>query len=426
MEEKIKQINLQNGVNLHFLNSDKFKSIIMGVYIKRPLKKEEVALNALLSRIIDQSTAIYPEITALNKAVEDLYGATLVTDVHKYGEKQVVQLKLNVVLENLVGEDHLTEDAVKLIREVLLNPKVVEGGFEPQIFNAAKESLISEIEMRIEDKGSWTIARCIENMYRGEPYAIHEYGEVSDIEAISSDELLRHFYHIMKTSEIDIIVHGKTDHDIIEQYFRKHLVFPREIIEPIPAEKWEYDPQRVKTYHEYAKMEQARLVLGYHLNIEQNDPLYNAATIGSIILGYGGSSKLFKNVREKESLCYSVFSRMERYKSLLMIYAGIDYDNYNKALEMIKIEVENLKNGEFSDEDVTVAISNYISSLESVLDYPNAYTNYYYNQYLSKDELSITKNIEDIKSVTREDVIVSLKHLVLDTVMLLSKEQMDA
>lgn len=414
-------IHIDEGVRLHLIDTQKFKTLLMGVYIKRPLNIEEVSLNAMLSRMIDRSTASHPGITDVNKTLENLYGTLLVSDVHKYGEKQMIQIKLNVPDEKLIGDPSLYKKVLSLLNEVLNHPNIIDEGFDPQIFEQAKEGLITEIKNRKEDKAMWALSRCLENMCQDEPYALHEYGLIEAIEKMTPQALLSHFYEIMATSEIDILLNGNVDESIVD-LIKETLTFKRGELKVLPEEQVVYHVDEVKSVTEYDEGKQARLVLGYRMNIPYSDDKYLPALLGSVILGYGGSSKLFRIVREKESLCYSIFARTEKYKSVMYVYAGVEPQKADQAEKLMKSIFESMKTGDITNEEVEIAKSNLISSLFSITDFQNAYLNYYYSQYLSGSAQTLDEYRDRIQKVTRESIIEAVQFFELDTVYLMSKE----
>ncbi|MBS7527528.1 insulinase family protein [Fusibacter paucivorans] len=418
-------LDIQPGIKLHVLNATKFKSVLVGIYIRRPLRASEVSLNALLSRVIDRATTKYPGLTDINQALEMLYGGVLVTDVHKYGEKQMIQIKMTVADGRRIDDETVLPQAFELLNEILNAPKCVDGGFDPEIFETAKAGLASEIEARKEDKTMWTLSKCLETMCADEPYALHEYGTLAGLDAITPKQLFEHYQNVLKSSEMDIVVLGDVEADDIVTLIQDKLHFERGVLEKISKEKIIVPVEAVKTLKGTLDVKQARLMLGYRMNIPYDDPAYLAGFIGTLILGYGGSSRLFKEVREKASLCYSTFARAERYKAIMFVYAGIDAKNYDQALALILEEVKKLKEGQIETEDIEIATKAFVSSLESVSDFPNSYINYYFNQYLSGGELEVEAYIDKINAVTKMEIVEALNRFELDTIVFLSKEQLN-
>jgi predicted Zn-dependent peptidase len=168
---------------------------------------------------------------------------------------------------------------------------------------------------------------------------------------------------------------------------------------------------------------QGKLAMGYRINIPYESDEYLPAFMATIVLGYGGSSKLFKVVREREGLCYTVFARADKFKSVLLIYAGVDFDKFDKAENLIIEQVEALKSGDISDDELAIAKKTLISNLQSLSDYQNSYINYYYNQYLTKGTLDLEEYIDRINRLEKNDLIMAAKHFELDTIVRLKGEE---
>ncbi|MCD4714072.1 MAG: insulinase family protein [Clostridiales bacterium] len=414
---------LTPGVNLHLVKSRKFKTVLYGVYIKRPLNDNEVSLNALLSRVIDKVSSVYPTQMEMSSALENLYGAIIVSDIHKYGEKQLIQIKMQVPGAQYVGEQSVTAQALQFLDQILNRPKIVNGGFDPEIFEAEKLGLISEVEMRKDDKDGWALSLCVENMSEHEPYSIHEYGSVEAIRKITPASLYEHYQKVLRTSSIDVIVIGDFEAEDMKNEIEGNLHFYEGARDVVDREEIIYHPERIKRVEEAHDIAQGKLAMGYRMNIPYESDEYLSAFMATIVLGYGGSSKLFKVVREREGLCYTVFARADKFKSVLLIYAGVDFDKFDKAESLIIEQIEAIKNGEITDSELAIAKKSLISNLQSLSDYQNSYINYYYNQYLTGGTLDLDEYIERINLLEKNDLIMAAKHFELDTIVRLKGEK---
>ena len=242
-------VNLHDGVNLHMVHSDKFKTVLFGLYIRRPLNESEVAYNALLSRVIDKATSKLPTERALNQALEMLYGSLIVSDVHKYGEKQMLQIKLQVPGETFIGDSTLYKGVIEILNDMFNNPRLIDGGFDPEIVRREKEGLISEVELRRDNKEGWVVSTCIETMCKDEIYRIHEFGTIEAIKEITPVALYEHMKHIWKNSEIDICIIGNFDEAMMMDTINTALTFERGSIVKLSRENIFVIPQSV-TYVE--------------------------------------------------------------------------------------------------------------------------------------------------------------------------------
>lgn len=420
-----KTVTLHEGINLHLLHSEKFKTVLFGIYIKRPLDRSEVALNALLSRVLDKATSEHPTARSLNQAFEDLYGSLIVSDVHKYGEKQMIQIKIQVPGEQYIGEANLYKRALGLVDAMINNPKLEGEGFEPELVNREKDGLISEIENRIDQKDSWAVSACIETMCKDERYSIHEFGTVEEVSQITPKALYAHLKHIWAHSEIDICIIGDFEPSAMLGTVKESIRFNRLGVTPLIRESIYFMPEKV-TYHDEAHdLTQGKMCLGYRVNLPFESPLYSAALVATVIMGGGGSSRFFKVIREREGLCYTIYSRMEKFKSIMLVYAGVDFENFDKTEALVESIVADVKAGNISDEELEIAKKTIVSNIRSVSDYPNSYINYYYNLLISGDVLDDEKYTARILAVTKEDIVNALKDMKLDTVVRLIKEAQD-
>lgn len=417
-----KKIKLTEGVTLHFLPSDKFKMVLTGIYIKRPLLPVEASYNALLSRVLDMAIRRFPSVTALRNEMDYQYGTVIVTDVHKYGEKQTIQIKMSHPNEKYLNESKFFEKPLALMFDLLFDPLLVGDGFDPEIFNHAKERLKSEILELKDDKGNWAISRCIETMAADENYRIHEYGELEWLEEITPQSLYEHLQFLIREAEIDIIVNGDVSEDRAISTIKQLFSVERKSYKRVERENIYKEIGEVTYLEERVPVKQGRLVIGYRMNIPYESKQYMAAFLASTILGGGGGSKLFIRVREQASLCYSVFSRTDKFKSIMLIYAGIDVENYDKALKLILEEIEKMQQGNLTEQDLELAKEMIVSGYMSISDYQNSYINYYYGQYLFGRDFFAEDYINEVKSVTIEDVIEASKMFVLDTKVFINKE----
>lgn len=417
------KLQLHEGIQLHLVQSDKFKTVLFGLYIKRPLSEEEVALNALLSRVLDQATAKLQSTQEVSQALDMLYGSVMVTDVHKYGEKQMLQLKMQVPGAKYIGDESVYQGVLELLNDMINSPRLVNGGFDPEIVQREKLGLIDEINVRKDQKDGWAMSMCIEQMCPDELYHIHEFGTVEAVKEITPQALYAHLRKLWETSQIDICIIGDYDSDKMADTVKSALKFERTQLITLPREQVVFHPETVTRYHEKHEISQGKLSMGYRINVPYESPLYTSALVASVLLGGGGSSKLFKNVREKARLCYSVFSRLEKHKSIMLVYAGVDFENFDLAEELIHQQVEDIKKGNFTEEELDIAKYTVLSNIQSVSDYPNSYINFYYNMLITNGSVDIEENLRIIRAVTRESVIESFADIKLGAVVRLVKEE---
>lgn len=425
MINKIEVFNIKPNIKLHMMQSRKFKTDLIGISFKRPLNDYEATMNTLITRILERGTANYPSIIEINSRLEDLYGAIIVADVTKYGEKQVIQFKCQIPNKKHIDDKEIYEKAFKLIYDIATNPSLEDGGFVKEYFDQEVENLRNEILSLKNDKGQYSVERCIEVMCEDEPYRIHQYGSVEELEKITIDSLYKHYQEILRTSQIDITTIGDLNFDEAKKIITDNAHF--EVKEPvvIPDEIVYKDVEKVKVHKDYFKVNQGKISIGYRTNIKFSDPLYEACQIFSGIFGGGGNSKLFMNVREKESLCYYIYSRIDKYKGVMLVSAGVEFENFSKVETMVDENFGEVLKGNFTDSDIKIAKDGIISSINSISDYPNSFLNFYYSQSLSGDKFDMESLKDRINKVTREDIIKAGKRIQKDTVAYILSEEME-
>lgn len=420
MIDEIRVIEMADQVKLHLIKSDKFKTDLIGVYIKRPLNEKEATYNTLLTRILEQGTRSWPNSKALNNALDNLYGGILSCDVNKYGELHAMQFKLQLPNEKHIKDKNLLTSGLEILNEVLKDPIKENGLFKEDVFNNEVRNLREEIQGRVNDKMMYAIDRCMEHMCEKEPFRFYQYGTVEMLDTITNGDLMDHYNHILKSSPIDIVLVGDIDFEKTQDLILENFTFEREKIINIPKSVTDVPVTKIKSVHENFDVTQAKLTLGLRTNIPFSHPLYNASVLFSNILGGGASSKLFKNVREKASLCYYIFSRVEKYKGIMLISSGIEAENRQKAMDLIQIEMDKMVTGLFDDDDVKMAKDSLSSAVRSITDYPNSFMNFYYSQKMSGKPFDMAGLLKKIELVTKEEIIEAGKRMTLDTVYFFS------
>ena len=421
--ENIKTINLGKGINLTLIQEEKFKSNLVSIYIQRLLDRDEVTKNALIPAIIKSGSEKYPSATEMTNHQDDLYGVSLGADTSKRGETQVITFKI-ISTEEKYLDEKIFKPVVEYLDEVVNHPLVINGAFKEEYVEIEKENLKHRIESIINDKGRYAIEKAREEMFKGERYGISDLGYLEDIDKISSKELYEHYMNIMKTSPIDIVVEGNFDEEEIVGIIRNGFNFDRENIQEIPRADFIKEVKEVKIINEEMDITQGKLVMGYRCNVDYKDEhKYYSLFVGSNVLGGGPHSKLFVNVREKESLCYYIYSSLEKYKTSMFISSGIESDKYDKTVSLIKEQLEILKSGDISEEELLNSKSAIISSLKTIKDSIGGASDFYFSQSMGQTNSSVEEIIEIIEKVTVDDIVDAVKNIELDTVYFLSNKK---
>lgn len=417
MIDALKTIKMADHFNLHFIKSTKFKTDLISLYYLRPLNRKEATLNTLLTRILDQGCESYPSATQLVRQFDNLYGTAFVSDIAKVGERHQVQVKIQFPRSAMI-EENLMEDCMSLLSDIVYRPLFENGHFKVSVFETEKQKLIQEIESKINDKTTYAVDRCIEIMCEDEPFKYYAYGDVEYLNAVTVEDLTNHYKDVINNSQMDVVILGDFDFDATEKLVNQYFKAPSSAI-LIPEEMVLAPKDEVLRVTETMQINQAKMVIGYRTQTDRFDELYYPLHLFSYILGGMPSSKLFMSVREKESLCYYVGSKMDKLKGIMYTVLGIDAENAEKAESLIDAEMQKMTEDGITDEDLRVAKLAINSSLKSVSDFPNSYTNFFYNQYMLNDPIDIDHYIACFEAVTKEQVAEVGKKIVKEMVYLL-------
>ncbi|MCQ4923839.1 insulinase family protein [Tissierella carlieri] len=415
MTLKSERIKIGNGIHLNLIKTDKFKSNLLSYYFLRPLSKEEVTRNALLPLVLKRGTAEYDTNLKIQRKLEETYGASLSISINKRGEKHVLRFTVETVNGDYVGDGDYIYEVINLLKSIIYNPALEKGYFRRDYVEQEKENLKHRIEGRINDKRSYALDRCIEEMCRNEKFSIFPLGNIDDLENIDEGILYKHYQNVINTSPIEIFYVGEYDEKLIE-YIKNIEKVERDSVITMPREQIISGVQTKNMVHEDLDVTQGKLVLGYRTGIPYEDRLYNGLIVASDILGGGPNSKLFRNVREKESLAYYITSTIYKYKSIMLIDGGIEFNNFEKTIDIVKEQLEEMKHGNFTDEDIEVSKKSIKSSTESIRDSIFLISEYFFSQILSEDIRSLEEVLKDIDSVTREEITEAMSKVVLDTI----------
>ena len=416
--KNLKILEIGKNVKLTLIPESKFKTNLISVYIQRKLDRNEVTKNALLPGISKSGCNKYKTLGQLTDREEELYGSYLHAGASKRGESQVLGFSILSVNEKYLDEKILGQ-CIEFLNEIINNPIVIDGGFNEEY---QKEILKDSIMSIINDKGNYAMKRTNEIMFEGEPYSINGKGYIEDLDTIDRVGLYEHYKEVLKTSPIEIMIEGEFEETEVVELIKEKFQFDRGNIIDIPKEEYYKEVDKVKEVKETMDIAQGKLVMGYRCNVDYLDEeKYYSLLLGSRILGGGADSKLFINVREKESLCYTIYSTIQKSKSTMMVCSGIEAQNYEKTVNLVKEQVQKLKDGDITESEISNAKIAFINSLNSLNDEIGRISDFYFSQSISKNKSDLDQIKNMINKSTKEDIVEAVKNIELDTIYFLSK-----
>ncbi len=403
---QVKTYTIKPGICLHYIHTEQFKTLSVGVHFHRPLKEDEASANALLASVLRRGNARFTDSVSLNRHLQDLYGAFFDSDIRRKGEDQIISFFINSVSDSYLPEgEACAYQAVDTLYDMILCPQVTNGAFRKDYVEQEKANLINDIKAQINDKRSYALWRLIECMCEGEPYSVCELGKVEEVEKLTGESLYTQYQKVISQSPIDIFVTGNADIDAILRLTEERFagINPQVLSYPVTGM---YVPKgEVGEVTESYDVTQAKLSIGFYTGIGPRDPRYSALMVYNSIFGSGAHSKLFNHVREKLSLAYYASSRLERYKGMMVVSSGIEYQNKEKAQAEIFAQAEAMKKGDISDYEFDVSVKSIVNSLRSLGDSNGYLADYYLGQVTSGTGISLEEQCEKIQAVTKEDVI---------------------
>ena len=419
---KTKKQEIKQGIKLHTINTNRFKTNLVAVFLTVPITRENVTFNAVLSSVLRRGSKSMPTQEEISKELENMYGASFDCGIDKTGDNHILKFYLESINDRFLpqsGENMLKQTIEKLL-EIVFNTLVEEGKFKEDYVEQEKNNIKRRIEGKIDNKAKYAIERCIEEMYGDEPYGLYRYGYIEDLEKINADSLYKHYQDIINTCKIDISISGKIDSDILsmlEQNDNIKNLNPRapKFIQTATIKKEKVEE---KVISESMDVTQGKLIIGMDINIDEEKQKYKIS-IYNALLGGSATSKLFQEVREKASLAYSASSSFIRHKGNIIISCGIEIKNYDKALEIIRKQLEDMKAGNFTDEDLKNAKKGIISAIKGIEDEQDTEITYYFGQELSGNEVTTEQYIKEVEQVSREDVIDVANSVNINTIYFL-------
>lgn len=416
-------LELKKGINLHIIKTNKFKTNLLSVFLTTPLQKEKVTFNGLIPAVLRRGSKNMPSQEEISISLEEMYGASFDCGIDKIGDDQVLKFYLETINNEFLPEqeDNL-EQEIKILLEVVFNPLINNNEFNKEYVESEKNNLKQIIEGRKDSKATYAYERCIEEMYKNMPYSLYKYGDLNDLEKIDAKNLYEQYNDLINNCKIDIFISGNIGEDVAQKVINNENIQKlnqRDAIYVVNnKENRKKEAKQEREVSESMDVNQGKLIIGLDI-LEENDTDKYTALIYNAILGGIPTSKMFQNVREKNSLAYTASSSFIRQKANVFIKCGIDIPNYEKALKIIREQIEDMKKGNFTDKNIEEAKANIISTINFIPEEQDTELMYYFSQELSGYEMGYEEYIEKINSISKEDIINLANRIQVNTIYFL-------
>lgn len=411
------------GVELTCLRSDKFKTACLSLSLLTQLKRETASMNALIPLVLRRGTTQYPDMEALSRKLDELYGTAIEPVVRRIGEIQCIGFYASIPeTDFLPGRQDVLCDTAELMGQLLLSPVTRGGLLLPDYVESEREKMAELIRSRVNDKRGYAMLRCMEEMCCYEDYAVSRFGSEADCESIHYQKLTRHYRSILQTSPVEIFYCGRADSRRVARVFRDALsMLPRGEIDydigtDVRMNAVEAQPRYVE---EEMNVSQGKLVIGFRLGDVMEEPDIAAIYVFNSVFGSGSTSKLFVNVREKLQLCYYAGSSVDIHKGIMLVSSGIEFDKFDAAKAEILSQLDEMKNGNITDDELNAAKSGIASALRSGMDSQGELEGFFLSQTLAGLDYGPMELAQLVEEVTKDNVVSVAKSVECDLVYFL-------
>src|SRR5699024_6482736 len=405
---------------------NKFKTIQFVVKCKALLNRDTITKRALLPYVLEKGTKNYPTEKQLMRKLASLYGASFSIDSNKKGNYHIINFRMQIANEKFIeGENNLFDEALNLLQEVIFQPLQENDGFHETILKREKKSLQNDITAIYDDKVALANQRLIENMCEDELYSIATNGYIDDLSEINARNLYEYYGRLLQEDAFDVYVLGdfqgkEIAEKVMEVFANKPVTSsPPDIVQET------VDKNDVRVIQEVQAIEQTKLHIGYRTNCTFQDDNYFALLLMNGLFGSFPNSKLFQEVREKHSLAYYATSRIESHKGLLIVLCGIEGANNKQTIDIIQAQLTAMQEGDFTEAELTETKELFMNDLRETFDSAGGMIELLYQQIVGDRALSIEQYMDGIQAVSKTDVMHVAKHIELDTIFLLTNEEVE-
>ena len=410
---------LQPGVTLRCFQDDRFKQGCMTLQFVREMNKQEASLNALVPVVLLRGTKTAPDLRAITRRLDDLYGAAVGPVVRRVGNYQTTGLSCGFIDDKYAMDgDRVLEPMVEFLGQLLLEPVTENGVFRADYVRSEKKNLIATLDAQKNNKRAYAGEQMLRKMCRKDSFGIPRLGTTAMVRKITPASAWEHYKKVLRESRLDIFYVGQAEPSVVAEALKPMLrkmersYVNREIPQGFLS-------SRRGNFEERMDISQGKLAMGFTTDITIRTPEFPAMQVLNVLFGGGMTSLLFMNIREKLSLCYDIGSNFHGAKGILTVSAGIDCDKDTLVKEKVLEQLDICKKGKFTQEQLKAAKQALINSLQGVHDSPGAIESYYATGVLSGLGMTPEEYKQAVQQVTAKQVASAAKKLKLHTTYVL-------
>ena len=413
---------VNDNIRITSIEMTKLKTNSIAVCIHRPLNRKEASYNALLPLVLKRGSMLCNDREKIAEYLDDLYGATMGATAIKRGEDQIIYFDAETIADKFAPDgEKLLKKLLQLVMSVVFDPYTVNGAFDDAVFEQERKNALDKLEAFVNDKRQYAATRCQQEVARGTDFEILRFGDKEGLMSVTSSSLYEYYKSIITSSVIDIYICGSCDlNDAVEAV--KEYTADLEVTEAyIPkTEIVLRDESAVRTVEEKMDVAQGKLAIGFRTNVKPTDDDFYALQVFNSVFGAGAHSKLFNNVREKLSLAYYASSMLEKSKGILVVNAGVEFENFQKAYDETLVQLEEIRKGNITEHEFESSINAILNMCNSYFDDQRSLVIYYLSDRVAGTSTTLEQYIEKIKAVTVDEVVAVSKKITLDTAYFLT------
>ena len=409
-------MELVKGVNLHFLQSKKFKTNKIKVRFSSLLDENTVAARVLVACMMETANQKYPTSQLFREKLASLYGVELSTSVSKRGRVHYVDLNISFVRDDFLSKKNvLTDEVLDIIETIFFSPLVVEDHFDNDTFDIEKKNTISDLESEIEEPYYYAHGQLNQLFFEDETIGMSRLGKVDLVRQETAQSSLEQFHQMLQLDNIDFFFIGDFNEVAIVDRVNQFEFKPRDNHLSVNYQQPFTNVVREKL--EQKQNQQSILELGYHFSTQYGESLHIPLVVLNGMLGAFSHSRLFQTIREKEGLAYTISSHFDIFTGFMRVFAGIDKESRTKVMTLIMRQLNDLKRGKFTDSELRLTKEMLVNTTLLAQDRQNTLIEReYLKTILGTKVLSLEEWLESINKVSREEIIETAKTINLQSV----------
>ena len=410
------KMELVKGVNLHFLQSKKFKTNKIKVRVSSPLDENTVAARVLVACMMETANQKYPTSQLFREKLASLYGVELSTSISKRGRVHYVDLNISFVRDDFLSKKNvLTDEVLDIIETIFFSPLVVEDHFDSDTFDVEKKNTISDLESEIEEPYYYAHGQLNQLFFEDETIGMSRLGKVDLVRQETAQSSLEQFHQMLQLDNIDFFFIGDFNEVAIVDRVNQFEFKPRDNNLSVNYQQPFTNVVREKL--EQKQNQQSILELGYHFSTQYGESLHIPLVVLNGMLGAFSHSRLFQVIREKEGLAYTISSHFDIFTGFMRVFAGIDKGSRTKVMTLIMKQLNDLKRGKFTESELQLTKEMLINTTLLAQDRQNTLIEReYLKTMLGKKVLSLEEWLESINKVSKEEIIETAKTINLQSV----------